>query len=226
MYRLLTLALLITACVVPASAGTWDLFGDFSAATNPHGAWTYGTTASVAAPGYTVAAFTHNAYNGWGDPTEEVLMLDGVIFGGDAAGKIAMSTGQVGSAIAVFVVRWTAPEAGVYDVTASFAQLPNRDDLRGDVNLYVLANGTAVYSEFKPDNYNEPAGFGYEPYTYSGQVTLGAGDTIDWAVDPATWYGRDWMTLEATVTTVPEPSSILALVAGMGGFIGLLRKRA
>lgn len=234
-------AAFFAALPVVTTAATWDLYDDFSIVNNPNGQWAYGYSPSFAA-GYAFSAFPDHFENpdvpGWWVNTggEVPLLLDwtNAVAPNVAIPSLAGCTGpgsmHSDTLFEMNVVRWTAAEAGVYDVSASWQQLLGRDDLRGDWTCYVVVNGVAIFSAYKPDYWSVPTdpGIGYEPIPYAGQLALAAGDTLDFAVDsgPNGDYRADWFTVDATITTVPEPSSIIALLAGLGGLAGMIRRRS
>jgi hypothetical protein len=112
-------------------------------------------------------------------------------------------------------VLFTAPSSGEYAISAGF-----RGDQYGDsANVNVISNASLLFNSYI-------SGVG-QTASYSGTVSLRAGQTIDFAVINPTGY---WNTgLSASVThmaSVPELSTLLGF-GGMltaGGFV-LLRRR-
>ncbi len=93
-----------------------------------------------------------------------------------------------------------------------------------DGALYSLTNGNATGD----DQFPFPPGPvpGDSSATYTGVVaSLNAGATVDFTVMSTSTGYSCWMGGSASITQVPEPGCILALLCGVGGLAGLLRRR-
>ena len=201
---------------------------------NPNGPWSYVTRTITS--GTTLNLFTTQAsigaFEGWQDPNSQCCgALPNVVVNtgaptGSPDGTVA--TGEItmhpdGSTAGNFageekaVVRFTAPAAGQYSISALFEDV---DDCCGQnspspgVDVHVVVNGTSVFDaaiarETEP---GLPASTSYS----TPSVTLAAGDVVDFVVGTNGHLFGDNTRFNATIELIPEPAS-LALVA-----IGLL----
>ncbi len=233
------------------SAATWNLADDFSTANgNPNGAWTYGwyqdgtanftqypTPASGSQNGSTYADWEGPAGNQW---QGFVLKNQGPYpmtdWGYYEPGQVILHpsiTTDLGAEIGHSAnVRWTAPRDMTVDINALFTGQAYAG-AGTTTYCYVIKNygaiatggiegffGTAV------NNYADR--FGTSFVAYSGQLTLQAGDFIDFAVgydsnpfdDVEGTYNSDSTGLAVTITEVPEPATMGLLMLG-----GLLLRR-
>ena len=178
------IAVLIPATPIPASAlvTSWDAAGDFSAVSNPSGAWSYGWSESRgSAFNPDTISQTVSGLNVWSSASFQTMEPD-VFFNGTAAtinpsgtnpipaGTLAFHPGPLGQNA---VVRWTAPVAGSYAVTATFTGRDNVGPTTTDVA--VLSNGTQLFAN-TVNRFLATATFTSDP------LNLNAGDTIDFAV--------------------------------------------
>ena len=83
-------------------------------------------------------------------------------------GQLAENPGPDGQKA---VVRWTAPSAGRYSITATFSGLSSAGD---SVDVHVLLNGASI---FDSTVIGSPS-----PTSYSGTQNIAAGDTVDFVV--------------------------------------------
>jgi len=237
--RIVLIATLFALCAaVPASATVWDAYGDFGIAANPNGAWTYGCSATLggefitfdfAAGDTGYCLWTRNMGAG-PDYSPYMFQNYGDIMTSYAAHSLVYSSGDPGQD-EYAIVRWTAPEAGLYQIDASFKRMVGSSGPNvwlGRMDNHVLVNGASVFdcvvNQYDEENIQQPG-----PFTFSGIYSLAAGATVDFT--GGTYNGSpasDFTDVTGSKITgvVPEPSSILALLAGMGGFVGLLRKRS
>ncbi len=102
------------------------------------------------------------------------------------------------------VIRWTAPATGNYNFGASWFRVSASGD---GVDSHVVLNGVSIF-----DTIVGPA----STVTESQMLNLTAGNTLDFVLGPgASGLNDDDSTIfNATITLVPEPSSVfLAAIA-------------
>src|SRR5581483_6557288 len=206
------------ACVlaVPAFADTYSAVADYTANTNPNGAWSYGY---IDGTGFHLATvhlvnqifeFYPPNIDGWTDDyaatpytdfyTPVVAMNLGANTIADSHDlrndMVLMHPGVTGQNAAV---QWTAPTTGYYDVNTLFTGLNYNGTT---VDTHVMYNGADVYSGWvmgylATDSYN----------THAAYIT--ACDTVTMAVGGAGTFGWDTTGLQAVISTsaIPEPVS-------------------
>jgi hypothetical protein len=170
---------------VRAVTGAYSVAHDFSIANNPAGPWSYGWSAPTGDPltlypsGVVINSGGFAGAEYWSDPNHISLGAPSVLYNPTAntigQGSNLVAAGQVlfhpGSAGEHSVVRWTAPAAGTYDVAALFT-----GDDSTSTDVHVWHNGGSLF-DGTVDRFR--AG----PY-FETDVTVGAGDTIDFRVGP------------------------------------------
>jgi len=224
-------------------AGTFDVVADFNntgsqpAAGNP---FTYGTETSLNT-GF--ALFPNFQANGTcsvgsGQCTTDGTMANYYIsqpISGPSVGKVAtggplnfagfftvptnvlaMLPGAVSLGTPdIVVTRFTAPTAGLFDITGSFTDLE-----AASVSLAVLVNGTTAFSGGFPGNR------GTIPFSIN-DVFLAQGMTIDFAIDSLGARENDVLGLTAQITETPVPAALPLFATGLGalGLLGWRRKK-
>ena len=191
----ITLCLFITPAIFAqiqnSALPQYDAVRDFSLASNPNGVWSYGALTKFHEPLilFTTACSVFGGDSNWawaGCNTPRVLHNDTsqtICFWSICVppNYLDLDIGNNGEGPFISVVRWTAPESGTFRIYGSAEGLdyigPTTTDLRVIYNTNRLLLTVAV------DSYATP-------FTFSRQLTLSAGDTIDFAIDMGS--NRDW----------------------------------
>ncbi len=208
------LALMVASAA--ANAQVFDAAADFSASSNPNGAWSYGYTTSLGSALNTYSTSQTPTVTYWTEPALNGSPYPNVAHNGtgstyvNVASSITWATGQLsihpGPANEKSVVRWTAPAAATVDVAASYTPL---DAQAVDTDVHILINGASVYSQIL-------GAFG-DVKSHTTTVSVNAGDTIDFVVGYGTTnYFEDTVGVDATIR-VPAPGAAvvgIALVVG------------
>src|SRR5260370_34645151 len=164
-----------------AQATSWAAAADFSAASNPNGAWSYGWSASRGSTfNLDTVATTVSGLNVWNYSATQVE--PDVFFNGTSgtinpsgtnpipAGSLAFHPGPLGQNA---VVRWTAPSTGAYAVGATFT---GRDFVGPTTtDVAVLSSGALLWS-------GEVTGYGATQSYAASRLDLIAGDSLDFTV--------------------------------------------
>src|SRR5262245_12289517 len=108
----------------------------------------------------------------------------------------------------IVVTRFTAPEAGIFNITGSFIDLQ-----AASVDLAVLVNGSVAFSS----GFSGGGGSGTRPFSING-VFLDQGMTIDFAVDSLGARNNDVLGLVAQIAP-PAAVPIPNVGAGLPGLI-------
>jgi len=150
------------------------------------------------------------------NPNTSAIMFFGVTVPGET---VAWHPGPAGQNA---VVRFTAPTTSSYLVNASFAGRDAAYPTTTDVAI--LHGGSTLFSGLI-NSYNVPL-------SYSGTVSLAAGQTLDFTLGYGSnnhYYGDTTgldlvITREETVSAVPEPASLALMLPGLGA-VALLKRR-
>ena len=210
-----TFATLLSLVVIalPSAAQAYNAAGDFSTASNPNGAWSYGysygvgsafildTTSTTAYAGLALegwlgnvdsapgAGYPYALHNNTANPVTNNIST---VY---QPGQLGL---QPGSSNLISIVRWTAPFSGTFSIAATFSGLDSNGD---SADVHILRNGVSIFNSTVSPN----------PTSYSGLQAVLAGDTIDFAVgNGGNGINNDTTALSATI--VPEPTT-LGLVA-------------
>jgi len=212
------------------SATTYDLNTDMDFTSNPNGAWSYGYIQNGTPTMYNTTVANVAGMTGlhvWcmdSDPDARGNVLKNTT-GSDVdqpswpngmhwyAGKTHTMT-AFGGGYGVGI-EFTAPSAGFYDINASFLKATTGDTA---VDVLVLINGSPVLSE-RISNDNIDAAYG------ALNVNLAAGAKVNLVTLPVAGSGMSnggfiITQVDATITSVPEPATLVLLSLG-----GLLLRR-
>ncbi len=226
-----------------AAATVWNAVSDFSTSSNPNGAWTYGYGAagSSFSKDSIASTFSLGPTDLWsryrGDPVylykgnpmvaenmgatynwTTVLVPTGVLW---------LHPGKTWDSL----VQWTAPTAGTYSYSGEFELLDiHPTGIIGEVFGGEIGNARELYSgTLTGPGANQSTKTPGESETFSGTVSLLAGETLTFAVNNDGDYNYDSTGLMATITStsnglrattassVPEPSTWAMMLLGFAG---------
>jgi len=177
----------------------WDLAGDFSGVQNPNGAWSYGWRAAANDPLILYTEQTNRCASPdvveiWDhyiedycpsvihNPQDYSVICDSDIW---APHKALFHPGPAQQS----VVRWTAPAPMELPVAARFQTLSY-----GSSIIHIYHNGSEVFSATM-DFFGETA-------DYDATIVFAAGDRLDIAIDPISFYG-DGVQLDVFLGDLP-----------------------
>ena len=241
--------LILWALAAPSAAGSilYDAESDYIAGwiagTNPNGVWTYGWSTS---PGNNVTLYTtHDQLSGfpsfdeWKDPSNNINATplvysnqSGSSFSGGGAanldsvpagaliihgGGTAASCGSDGGCFSEVI--WTAPSTDDYSLVTTFAG--HQLGMTGLVEVLKVTGGapSVLFSNSAlTDGTSVP--FDQIISVLAGDQIIFAARTSDGSLNP------DTTQLQATLTAVPEPSSLVLLGGAMLALAGLRRIRS
>jgi hypothetical protein len=177
----------------------WDAVQNFSTASNPNGAWTYGTEPSLngafTAFPQTLTCFTDAPcwYNGQTYPNAAAVELNTSVYTQHYLTVIVPNNMlYIGAEANAVVVRWTAPAAGKYWI---FGQFQGLDLSLPNVTVAIYEDQTTALFT------NSLTFFGdYQDFNLSG-LTLKKGTTIDFVVT-STDAANDNVGLVATIDQI------------------------
>lgn len=207
------IAILLLAAPLLAAAQTYNLAADFSATKNSGQAWQYGWSANLGQSFEPYGSSTKiSGVDYWSDglsanlapsvshnPTGASVVVDDHVL---APGAAAFEPGPYGG---LSIVRWVAPQSGLYHLDASFIGLGSRSTAQ----VYVTARGgaQAFYGEMRGPGSTQ---------SFSGNLPVGAGGGFDFIVsNMGSGSGGNTIGISAQLTMVPEPASALTLFAGL-----------
>jgi PEP-CTERM motif len=209
----------LVVLALPTTALAFSAAGDFSASSNPNGAWSYGSSTSLASA-FIPSSIPTNNYAG--------LSLDGWLGTSDGSGTpyilhnatahnvtnqvTVYQPGQLaqhpGAQDQYSVVRWTAPFSGTFSINATFSGL----SLAGDTaDVHILLDGISIF--------NSTVTGSPSPASFSTIGSLSAGDRIDFAVGFGSNGDNHDDTTGLSATIVPEPGTLALVAMGLASLL-------
>jgi hypothetical protein len=202
---------------------TADLYADVALAVpqNPHGVWSYGYRGATNATDLTKldfldtggwnAGFFYGGQNAvpavWINDTGTTQHFDGYL--PITTDLVYLHPGGVNAGVAV--LRWTAPEAGIVDISALFST----SSTSATVGASLVKDGMAITS-------GSIVGGTTNTFdaSMSGLAVI-AGTKLDFCIDDGgNGYGNDMSSLDLTVTlSIPEPATLSLLALGAIGLV-------
>ena len=230
----------IVVCGLQVAQADWvtstDLgSGESITTSNPCGDWTLGEAALGTGAGFTALPTYTTSYgqasggpSAWygSDPTGGAVPNYGLPVMWFSAGHLIVLPHYAledGTTLTDGDLRWTAPQAGKYNVSALWTDLgngPTQYPGTEGVQVTLAKNGVSLFGAFVALEDNIPSA------STSQQVTLAAGDTLDFVVNSRGSQWNDVTQLDATIQSVPEPSALVLLAVGLIGLLAYAwRKR-
>ena len=193
---------------------------DFSPNANPNGVWTYGWSSTLTSSFILDTAHTNfQGLDFWEGSAPGAYALgyplvyhNGTNSAINYVGTVLVQPGQLvfhpGPGGEFGIIRFTAPEAGTFELSTAFSGLDFVGPTSTDV--HVLLNGSAIFNG-TIEGYGGSSGL-----SFSKTLTLAMGDTLDFAVGYGTNhdYAFDSTAINATLSSVPEPSSMALMLIG------------
>lgn len=223
-----TLVLFGALCAAASASADFNAARDFSIEANPNGVWSYGWTQSLGSsfnlstlrstdPGLqrwdgSVVHPTFGNYPFVGrNSTNQTTSLSTISI---APGQMILHPGPGGE---YSIVRFVAPAAGSYSLSARFAGLDFAGPTTTDV--HVLLNSESIFGGLI-------GAFGSGP-SFQTRLPLQAGDRVDFAVGFGTNGGFlfDSTALDAQISAVPETGSWALMAAGLLGLVAWRGRR-
>jgi hypothetical protein len=122
------------------------------------------------------------------------------------------------------IVQWTAPAAGIYNISGFFELLDTQPNHPFFVGIY--DNSTPEFAgTLSTPGATAPNTPGQkDPFSFT--LGLNAGDVISFGVNNGGSVFNTSTGLSATITSVPEPTSLSLLASGLAGFWWLRKRRS
>ena len=210
---------LVILGVPQVKAGSlYDAVADFSIAANPNGQWSYLYDNGSGPQLLTHAVANYGAtgvdawVNGLSGSQAAATMKNTTASTVTISGTVLLPPNLLNMDPVINksdITRWTAPSAGTWSISGLFQGV---DIFEHSHTVELLENSTTIL--LGPSTISS---YG-QKVTFSTDVTLAKGDTIDFIVHGATVYTNLGTGLSATIqlSSVPEPSSIvLGIIASL-----------
>jgi hypothetical protein len=206
-----------------SNAIIWNDVADFSSS-NPSGAWRYGqgTTGFTFSP-YTVFSTACNGQSGVSCWQPSVIAFGVPLVGKNTTGS-TLNFGTVVLPTDVLwvhpqaldsIVQWTAPTAGVYNISGFFELL---DVTPNGIFVGIYDNSASVFAGALTSPGATAPNTPGQKLPFSFPLSLAANDVISFGVNSGGNFFFDSTGLAATITSVPEPTSLSLLASGLAGF--------
>jgi hypothetical protein len=211
-YALLVSIILASATTSLAQAAVYDATADFSVTNgNPNGVWSYGWMNSDFSGSFN--AYTNTVNTLWAQWYTAGMSSDNtpaVAYNGTSSLQYGVAPGQLtlhpGPQTQASVLRFTAPTSGIYNISGQF--FPGDS---GSMSVGVRQGSTWLWQR------SDSGSFSINNYT------LTSGSAIDFVVYGGYYSGNTPLSLTIS-SSVPEPSAILLLGAGLAS-LAIVRKR-
>ena len=213
----------------PMHAATYSAVNDFSLNGNPNGVWSYGSLSAVTGGTFSLYTDTgtnqnftgsQNWYNGQGFPNTASVLRNTTTTMQTNGGSVVYFPNELeidGESLTTDV-RWTSPATGLYNVSGLFERTDTTSSAA--VTVSIIENGTTtLFSAPNFQTYLSQQTFNF------GALSLPAGTTLDF-VESAAQANNDSTGLAATISTVPEPSSLVGVACTVAAGLWRTRKRS
>jgi hypothetical protein len=211
-----------SAATSPAGAVVYDALNDYSTVNNPNGPWSYGegqigTSFSLFPTFQLVDPVNIPNIYGWdisqGHPPLVAINSSGSLqFFGDPTSSFAIIPTNAlfvhpGNPSDDVIVAWTAPSAGIYDLSGFFEILHS---MPSGIIGQVYDGSTELYSHYLRYPAATPSAPGATAHFNIVDLNLAAGDTLYFGVNDAGTALNDWTGFDVTITEgyVPPPPSV------------------
>jgi uncharacterized repeat protein (TIGR01451 family) len=188
---------------------------DFSVAANPNGVWSYGSLPSPGAFSLFTTANPGSPIEGWQGSGSGPFFSHNVTQSNFTSGTVSIPARTLAydpsfSGVTT-TLRWTAPAAGSYRVSAVWE---GRDTGGTTVNVFVLKNNSQLFTQFL-------SGFTAKQ-SFLSNLTLQAGDFVDFVIDSAGGVTNDTTAIEAIVTPLApiSPPVLQSVTPNTGSPLG------
>ena len=221
------LAVAVMGTCLAMGARADDIAASFSTASNPNGAWSYGSfVESTKTFMLLTTSSTECGLPYWTDPGGFPVVLANNTGSPQSCGSTwtlptdTLNLHPTNTSGLDADVRWTAPASGTYLISGSYSALDSTTTFDS-----ILLNGASVFStNINSSNTSSPFGL---------TETLTAGSTIDFIVNCCSGSDQDYFndstglkgTIDLSTTATPEPSTLLLALSTSALLFPLIRHR-